>query len=111
MRSSRYEACGKFGEQERWRTTADARINCFSCSSLNVFSRHLFADVISVHNGNMKDVRATKFDYTNLLAMLQLPLISRYVYSLITAKVVETSVTVTDNSRFEDYPHPDDHTT
>ena len=27
------------------------------------------------------------------------------------AQVVETSVTVTDNSPFEDYPHPDDHTT
>ena len=24
---------------------------------------------------------------------------------------VETSVTVTNNSRFHDYPHPDDHTT
>ena len=27
------------------------------------------------------------------------------------AQVVETSVTVTDNSRFQDYPHPDDHNT
>ena len=27
------------------------------------------------------------------------------------AHVVETSVTVTDNSPFQDYPHPDDHTT
>ena len=27
------------------------------------------------------------------------------------AQVVETSVTVTDNSPFQDYPHPDDHTT
>ena len=25
----------------------------FQCGSLNVFSRHLFADIISVHNGNM----------------------------------------------------------
>ena len=34
------------------------------------FSRHLFADVISVHNRNMKHARAIEFDYTNLLAML-----------------------------------------
>ena len=27
------------------------------------------------------------------------------------AQVVKTSVTVTDNSPFQDYPHPDDHTT
>ena len=27
------------------------------------------------------------------------------------AQVVETSVTVTDNSPYQDYPHPDDHTT
>ena len=27
------------------------------------------------------------------------------------AQVVETSVTVTDNSPFQDYPYPDDHTT
>ena len=27
------------------------------------------------------------------------------------AQVVETLVTVTDNSPFQDYPHPDDHTT
>ena len=26
-------------------------------------------------------------------------------------QVVETSVTVTENSPFQDYPHPDDHTT
>ena len=26
-------------------------------------------------------------------------------------QVVETSVTVNDNSPFQDYPHPDDHTT
>ena len=30
---------------------------------------------------------------------------------LTSAQVVETSVTVTDNSPFQDYPHPDDHTT
>ena len=34
------------------------------------FSRDLFADVMSVHNRNMKHARAIKFDYTNLLAML-----------------------------------------
>ena len=36
----------------------------------NFPSRHLFADVISVHNKNMKHARAIEFDYTNLLAML-----------------------------------------
>ena len=41
----------------------------FQHGSLNVFLRHLFADVISVHNGNMKHAQATEFDYTNLLAM------------------------------------------
>ena len=40
----------------------------FQRGSLNVFSTHLFADVISVHNG--KYGRAAEFDYTNLLAML-----------------------------------------
>ena len=34
------------------------------------FREAFFADVISVHNGNMKHARATEFDYTNLLAML-----------------------------------------
>ena len=37
--------------------------NCFS-------SRDLFADIMSVHNGNMKHTHAIEFDYTNLLAML-----------------------------------------
>ena len=41
----------------------------FQCGSLNVFLRHLFADVISVHSGNMKHACAIIFDYTNLLAM------------------------------------------
>ena len=36
----------------------------------NFSSKHLFADVISVHNGNTKHARAIEFDYTNLLAML-----------------------------------------
>ena len=34
------------------------------------YSRDLFADVMSVHNRNMKHARATEFDYTNLIAML-----------------------------------------
>ena len=34
------------------------------------FSLHLFADVISVHKGNMKHARAIEFDYTNLIGML-----------------------------------------
>ena len=37
----------------------------------NFLSTHLFADVISVHNGNMKHARAIEFDYTNLLATLK----------------------------------------
>ena len=37
--------------------------NCF-------FLRDLFADIMSVHNGNMKPTHAIEFDYTNLLAML-----------------------------------------
>ena len=47
VRSSRYEARGKFGEHERW--------NLF-------FSRDLFADVMSVHNRNMKHARVIEFD-------------------------------------------------
>ena len=35
------------------------------------FSRDLFADVMSVHNRNMKHARAIEFGYTNLLAMLR----------------------------------------
>ena len=34
------------------------------------FSRDLFADVMSVHNRNMKHAHAIEFDQTNLLAML-----------------------------------------
>ena len=34
------------------------------------FSRHLFADVNSVQNGNIKHACAIEFDYTNLLAIL-----------------------------------------
>ena len=35
------------------------------------FSRDMFADVMSVHNRNMKHAREIEFDETNLLAMLQ----------------------------------------
>ena len=34
------------------------------------FSRDLFADVMSVHNRDMKHARAIEFDRTNLPAML-----------------------------------------
>ena len=35
-----------------------------------------------------------------------------YILGKLSAQVVETSVTVTNNSPFQDYPaHPDDHTT
>ena len=34
------------------------------------FSRDLFADVMSMHNRNMKHAHAIEFDWTNLLAML-----------------------------------------
>ena len=100
MRSSRYEARGKFGEQERCvrvaRGVAESNYSFLSALqasqvlliSMNAqltygpivlhfrpdrkffFSRDLFADVMSVHNRNMKHARAIKFDYTNLLAML-----------------------------------------
>ena len=36
----------------------------------NFFSRDMFADVVSVHNRNMKHTRAIEFDQTDLLAML-----------------------------------------
>ena len=36
----------------------------------NLFSRGMFADIMSVHIRNMKHARAIEFDYTNLLAML-----------------------------------------
>ena len=44
--------------------------NIFDPLEIFFFSRDLFADVMSVHNRNMKHARAIKFDYTNLLAML-----------------------------------------
>ena len=34
------------------------------------FSRDLFADVMSVHNRNVKHARIIELDYANLLAML-----------------------------------------
>ena len=34
------------------------------------FLKDLFADIMSVHNRNMKHARAIEFDYKNLLAML-----------------------------------------
>ena len=36
----------------------------------NIFNRDLFADVMSVHNRNMKHAHAIEFDKTNLVAML-----------------------------------------
>ena len=36
----------------------------------NIFNKDLFADVMSVHNRNMKHAHATEFDQTNLVAML-----------------------------------------
>ena len=101
MRSSKYEARGKFGEHERCvrvaRGVAESNSSFLSALqtsqvlhvSMNAqmtyeplvlqhfqpdgnffFSRDLFADVMSVHNKNMKHARATEFDQTNLLAML-----------------------------------------
>ena len=63
MRLSRYEARGKFGEHERCVRVARGVRKFF-------FLRDLFADVMSVHNRNMKHARAIEFDRTNLLAML-----------------------------------------
>ena len=36
----------------------------------NFFLKRFFADVMSVHNRNMRHACAIEFDYTNLLAML-----------------------------------------
>ena len=44
--------------------------NIFNSMEKFLFSRDLFADVMSVHNRNMKHARAIEFDYTNLLTML-----------------------------------------
>ena len=62
----------KFGEHERCVrvTRGVAESNSSFLSGKCFFSRDLFADVMSVHNRNMKHARAIEFDYTNLLAML-----------------------------------------
>ena len=44
--------------------------NIFNPMENFFFSRDLFADVMSVHNRNMKHARAIEFDYINLQAML-----------------------------------------
>ena len=44
--------------------------NIFNPMENFFFSRDLFADVMSVHNRNMKHARAIEFDLTNLPAML-----------------------------------------
>ena len=93
MRSSRYEARGKFGEHERyiWVTWGIAESNSSFLSALQTslvlhismnaqltyesivllhfqsqgklfFSRDLFADIMSVHNRNMKHAHAIEFD-------------------------------------------------
>ena len=74
------EARGKFGEHERWKerkslnflraSYLDERIanvwtNCFTTFSTRwkiFFSRDMFADVMSVHNRNMKHAREIEFD-------------------------------------------------
>ena len=56
VRSSSYEARGKFGEHERCVRVARG------VAEMRFFSRDLFADVMSVHNRNMKHVRAIEFD-------------------------------------------------
>ena len=49
-----------------------------------VFSRDLFADIMSVHNRNMKYTRAIEFDYTNLLASKVIVVIVRRLDMLVT---------------------------
>ena len=46
----------------------------------------MFADVMSVHNRNMKHARAIEFDYTNLLAMLN----KSELRSLFTTAIAQT---------------------
>ena len=68
MHSSRYEARGKFGEHERC-----VRVARGVASFLRIWidiSMDMFADVMSVHNRNMKHARTIEFDLKNLLAML-----------------------------------------
>ena len=96
VRSSRYEALGKFGEHERCvrvlfyssflsalqtsqvlHISMNAKLTYeptvlehFQPDEKFFLSRDLFADVTSVHNRNMKHSRAIEFDYTNLLTMV-----------------------------------------
>ena len=44
--------------------------NIFNQMENFFFSRDLFADLMSVHNRNMKHACVIEFDYINLLAML-----------------------------------------
>ena len=56
-----------------WWTHSWLWTNCFITFSTwwrIFFSRDLFADVMSMHNRNIKQARAIEFDQTNLLAML-----------------------------------------
>ena len=53
--------------------TADVWTNCFTTFSplwKIFFLRDLFADVMSMHNRNMKHTHAMEFDWTNLLAII-----------------------------------------
>ena len=60
VRSSKYEARGKFGEHER--CVRVLFYNIFNPMENVFFSRDLFTDVMSVHNRNMKHARAIEFD-------------------------------------------------
>ena len=89
VRSSRYEACGKFGKHERCvrvargvassnssflsassasyldERTADLQTKCFITLSTQrkiFFLRDLFADIMSVHSRNMKHAHTIEFD-------------------------------------------------
>ena len=68
MRSSRYEARGKFGEHERWKRVArgvaesNSSFLTFSTQGKIFFSRDLFAYVMSVHSSNMKHAHTIEFD-------------------------------------------------
>ena len=47
----------------------------------------------------------------SVIVRVRVVLKSELTLMLTFAQVVETSVTVTNNSPFQDYPHADDHTT
>ena len=73
--SSRYEACRKFWVHKRCvrvaRGVADVWTDCFITFSSQwkiFFLRDLLADVMSMHNRNMKHACTIEFDWTNLLA-------------------------------------------